>query len=114
MKTSFKAVVLALSMIAGSAFAASDLSSLTDLANTGAFSDAAATGALVAGLTLDGSSEDNLAVIAQFGTTGNYATIDQTGTGGNVAVILQDSANSANSAAIVQNGTLNIAKINQR
>ena len=60
MKTSFKAIVLALSMIAGSAFAATDLSTVTDLANTGAFSDMAVTGTLVSGLALDGAAGDML------------------------------------------------------
>ncbi|MDY7574755.1 hypothetical protein [Actimicrobium sp. CCI2.3] len=110
MKTSIKALVLALSMIAGSSFAATDLSTLSDFAGAGStFADTAAAGGLIAGLTIDGA--DSVAVVAQFGG-GNFAAIDQTGI--NTAIIMQDSTNNPNSAAIIQLGAMNTAKINQR
>lgn len=122
MKTTFKALVLAasLSMIAGSAFAVNtDLTSLTTIDT---MTDAATATGLVQEAFVDGglfgadmALEDNVAVIAQFGNSAvNFAFIDQSTSTDNVAVIVQDSVNNANSAAILQVGTLNRASINQR
>lgn len=111
MKKSFKALVVAatLSMVAGSVFAGTDLSSITDLTL-----DFAGRNEAIMTIALDTATipEDNVAVINQQGD-GNFAMIDQSTAAGNVAVIMQDSANNANSAFIAQAGAENRAIINQ-
>lgn len=111
MKKSFKALVLAasLSMIAGSVFAGTDLSTVTDLTL-----DFTARNEAIMVIALDVATvpEDNVAFINQLGD-GNFAMIDQSVGAGNVAVIMQDSANNANSAFIAQAGAANRAIINQ-
>lgn len=113
MKTSFKAAALVLSMIAGSAFAATDLSGFSDLAGAGGKIDSLGTIGTTASTTAV-AGDENFALVAQFGSVGNNASVDQSGALGNVAVVLQSSATNLNTAAVVQNGTMNIAKINQR
>lgn len=111
MKKSFKAFVVAasLSMVAGSVFAGTDLSSVTDvtLDFTGRND-----GILAIALDVSTIPEDNVAFINQQGD-GNFAMIDQSSAAGNVAAIMQDSSNNANSAYIAQVGAENRAIINQ-
>lgn len=112
MKTSIKALVLALSMIAGSSFAA-DLSTLVDLSLT---SDAAAAAGMLNVTSLAPETTENLAVIASFGAGAatSYATIEQALGVGNAAFIVQDNATNPGTAAIYQAGSMNVAKIVQR
>lgn len=111
MKKSFKALVLAASMslAAGSAFAGTDLSTITDLTLDFAGRNDAI---MVIAMDLATVPEDNVAFVNQLGD-GNFAMIDQSTGAGNVAVIMQDSTNNANSAFIAQNGAGNRAIINQ-